>query len=211
MTANTSKIASTSSPIQRRQLPTRGSLLWVPVAMGFSKFQSHLSNLDKLEFWTPARPLVPLLFLTQIACARLRASRHDLAIMRYRHFCLPQSSSAKMDPQSGARPFHSCRMISSSWEIVAKKKPNCAWLVNCAACIARRSQLRAMSFSTALTCAFGSRCAISRHSAARSLHSLEVTIGYSPNPTHQSTTRTIVLLVLVQPPGPSGRLVGWAR
>ena len=27
-----------------------GSLLCVPVAMGFSKYQSHLSNLDKLKF-----------------------------------------------------------------------------------------------------------------------------------------------------------------
>jgi hypothetical protein len=40
-----------------------------------------------------------------------------------------------------------------------------------------------MSFSTARTCAFGSRSAISRHSAARSLHSLDVIIGYSPNRT----------------------------
>src|SRR6516162_4145516 len=48
--------------------------------MDFSKFQSHLSNLDKLEFRTPTRPLVPLLFPTQIAGARLRASQHDLAI-----------------------------------------------------------------------------------------------------------------------------------
>src|SRR6266404_5285936 len=48
--------------------------------MDFSKFQSHLSNLDKLEFRTPTRPLVPLLFPTQIAGARLRAGQHDLAI-----------------------------------------------------------------------------------------------------------------------------------
>src|SRR6516164_784829 len=48
--------------------------------MDFSKFQSHLSNLDKLEFRTPTRPFVPLLFLTQIAGARLRASQHGLAI-----------------------------------------------------------------------------------------------------------------------------------
>jgi len=34
----------------------------------------------------------------------------------------------------------------------------------------------------------GSRRAISRHSAAHSLHSLEVIIGLSPNRTHQSTT-----------------------
>src|SRR6516162_10300960 len=48
--------------------------------MDFSKFQSHLSNLDKLEFRTPTRPLVPLLFPTQIAGACLRAGQHDLAI-----------------------------------------------------------------------------------------------------------------------------------
>src|SRR6201984_3037417 len=48
--------------------------------MDFSKFQSHLSNLDKLEFRTPTRPFVPLLFLTQIAGARLRTGQHDLAI-----------------------------------------------------------------------------------------------------------------------------------
>jgi hypothetical protein len=48
--------------------------------MDFSKFQSHLSNLDKLEFRTPARPFVPLLFLTQIAGARLRTGQHDLAV-----------------------------------------------------------------------------------------------------------------------------------
>jgi hypothetical protein len=44
-----------------------------------------------------------------------------------------------------------------------------------------------MSFSTACTCGLGSRRAISRHSAARSLHSLEVIIGYSQTE-HQSTT-----------------------
>jgi hypothetical protein len=48
--------------------------------MDFSKFQSHLSNLDKLEFRTPTRPFVPLLFLTQIAGARLRTGQHDLAV-----------------------------------------------------------------------------------------------------------------------------------
>src|SRR5215831_19990847 len=48
--------------------------------MDFSKFQSHLSNLDKLEFRTPTRPFVPLLFPTQIACACLRADQHELAI-----------------------------------------------------------------------------------------------------------------------------------
>src|SRR5262249_52534762 len=48
--------------------------------MDFSKFQSHLSNLDKLQFLTPTRPFFPLLFPTQIACACLRASQHDLAI-----------------------------------------------------------------------------------------------------------------------------------
>jgi hypothetical protein len=48
--------------------------------MDLSKFQSHLSNLDKLEFRTPTRPFVPLLFLTQIAGARLRTGQHDLAI-----------------------------------------------------------------------------------------------------------------------------------
>src|SRR5438034_10436337 len=48
--------------------------------MDFSKFQSHLSNLDKLEFRTPTRPFVPLLFLSQIAGARLRTGQHDLAI-----------------------------------------------------------------------------------------------------------------------------------
>jgi hypothetical protein len=48
--------------------------------MDFSKLQSHLSNLDKLEFRTPARPFVPLLFLTQIAGARLRTGQHDLAV-----------------------------------------------------------------------------------------------------------------------------------
>src|SRR5262249_30858609 len=42
-----------------------------------------------------------------------------------------------------------------------------------------------MSFSTARTCAFASRSAISRHSADRSLHSLDdVIIGYSPNRTN---------------------------
>src|ERR1700756_4640059 len=54
-----------------------------------------------------------------------------------------------------------------------------------------------MSFSIARTCGFGSRSAISRQSAARSLHSLEVIIGYSPNRTHQSTTRTVGLLDFV--------------
>src|SRR2546430_12807449 len=48
--------------------------------MDFSKFQSHLSNLDKLEFRTPTRPFVPLLFPTQIAGARLRTGQHDLAV-----------------------------------------------------------------------------------------------------------------------------------
>src|SRR5262245_17183050 len=67
-----------------------------------------------------------------------------------------------------------------------------------------------MSIRTARTCAFSSRSAISRHSAARSLHSLEVIIGYSPNRTHQSITRTVGLLDFVQPPSPSGRLRGWA-
>src|SRR5262245_42833641 len=68
-----------------------------------------------------------------------------------------------------------------------------------------------MSISTARTCAFSSRPAISRHSAARSVHSLEVIIGYSPNRTHQSTTRTVGLLDFMQPPSPSGRFRGWAR
>src|SRR5262245_7383265 len=48
--------------------------------MDFSKFQSHLSNLYKLEFRTPTRPFVRLLFLTHIPGARLRAGQHDLAI-----------------------------------------------------------------------------------------------------------------------------------
>src|SRR5262245_11463083 len=48
--------------------------------MDFSKFQSHLSNLYKLEFRTPTRPFVRLLFLTHIPGARLRTGQHDLAI-----------------------------------------------------------------------------------------------------------------------------------
>jgi hypothetical protein len=48
--------------------------------MDFSKLESHLSDLDKLEFRTPTRPFVPLLFPIQIAGARLRTGQHDLAI-----------------------------------------------------------------------------------------------------------------------------------
>jgi hypothetical protein len=44
-----------------------------------------------------------------------------------------------------------------------------------------------MSFSTACTCGLGSRCAISRHSAARSLHFLEVIIGL-PQTEHINAT-----------------------
>src|SRR5215471_8720620 len=54
-----------------------------------------------------------------------------------------------------------------------------------------------MSFSTALTCVFGSHRAISRHSVARSLHSLDVTIGYSPNRANRQST----IRHEIQPPG----------
>src|SRR5262245_9100406 len=64
-----------------------------------------------------------------------------------------------------------------------------------------------MSFSTALTCAFGSRCAISRHSAARSLHSLELIIGYSPNRTHQHTTSDMRCVMAKKPTESRRKLV----
>ena len=65
--------------------------------------------------------------------------------------------------------------------------------------------------ATACTCGLGSRCAISRHSAARSLHSLEVIIGYSPNRTHQSTTSDRRWLMAKKPREGRRKLVEFDR
>jgi hypothetical protein len=61
-----------------------------------------------------------------------------------------------------------------------------------------------MSFSTACTCGLGSRCAISRHSAARSLHSLEVIIGL-PQTEHINATTSDRRYVMAKKPTESRR------
>jgi len=50
--------------------------------MDFSKFQSHLSNLDKLQFRTPTRPLVPLLFDLAITCLYARSYAVSVLVIR---------------------------------------------------------------------------------------------------------------------------------